>query len=1664
MGELTFFLGLQTASIPIETNKALLKDEEAKDVDVHLYRSMIRSLMYLTASRPDIMFAVCACARDSPFDLEAFSDSDYARASLDMKSTIGGYQFLGKRLISWQCKKQTIVANSATEAEYVAAANCCRQVLCIQNQMLDYGFNFMNTKIHIDNESTICIVKNPMFHSKTKHIEIRHHFIRDSYEKRLIQVIKIHIDHNVVNLLIKAFDVSSDEFGVKTGSCKVNAAKQDLVLLGKNRNANFHEIVDFLTTSPIQYALTKIHATVNGKTIVISESSVRSDLHFNDEDVANSTTKAEYVAAANCCGQVLWIQNQMLDYGFNFMNTKIYIDNESTICIVKNPMFHSKTKHIEIRHHFIRDFYEKRLIQVIKIHTDHNVVDLLTKAFDVSSISDEFGVKTGSCKVNAARQDLVLLGEKGNADFHQIVDFLNASTIRYSLTISPTIYASYIEQFWATAKSKIVNNETQIHAKVDGKTIVISESSVRSNLHFNDEDGVTSLTNSEILENLALMGYEIVSDKLTFQKAFFSPQWKYLIHTILHCLSSKSTAWNEFSTNIASAVICLANNQKFNFSKLIFDEPFNDTYETPKHTQKVFANMRRKGKGFSGTVTPLFQNSISDEFGVKTGSCKVNAARQDLVLLGEIDGKTIVISESSVRSDLHFNEKSVPIPNVADEAVFTEWDDRVVRATTTADSLDAAQASGNITKTQSTAMSNDPLSHEISSEKLQADCDIKAINIILQDLPTEIYSLVNHHKVAKDLWGKVQLLMQDHDMNILQAETEANFKLIQVLNISHLEFRINQQIYLAEFPQIDSGLAVSVFKQGDDPIDAINKMMSFLSTVVTSRFPSTNNKLRNSSNPIQQATIYDGRMIVQPLQGRQNSYAAGTSGTRANTSGTGGNYSGQQRIVKCFNCQREGHMARQCLKPKRKRDATWFREKVLLVEAQGNGKVLTEEELEFLADLGITEGPVTQSVITHNAAYQADDLDAYDSYCDEISTAKAVLMANLSSYGSDVLFERMRYIVIVIPYSQYLIKSQTVAIQDTDSSSQQDALILSVFEQLSNQVTNCNKVNNDNIIANETLSAELERYKERIRPMLYDDNVIAKETNVISIADFEETLILEEESRSKMFLKQSDPMVLENKVNTKPIDYAELNRLSEDFGKRFVPQRELSNEQALHPIIDQSASSPVKIKAPRKLPKVSLVNTSLKKLKYHLSQFDNVVKKRITPNALTKGEWGFEHTKAIFQNEIIPFLKTLKYIFKVFDKDLLNEVTEVQIVFNQMDAAIQQYHLDKQYVNTSVKVNSSVIMNDFVNYMEMCNKCLELEAELIKQHNMVEKDEYNKLSKRFSKLEQHCISLEIAMQLNKEIFQKTNTSVNQTKPSFDQLFESNNLKAGFQAKDTTIKKLKAHIKRINETSTSESVKKDFDEIETINIELEHRVTRLIAKNKHLKQTYKQLYDSIKPSRVLAKEQTKSLVNQVNQKSVEISNLNAQLQKKVFVIIALKNDLRKLKGKDTFDNAAQMLNATTMTLGMYKLDLIILAPQVKNNKETHEYYLKHTIEQAAILREVVEQAKSRNPIDSASYSACVYVKLIQELLSYVKDTFLNIHKLSKKLVAVTPINKKNTVQFADMAASSNNMPKVTNRPLLSSTGVKPSTSASGSKPSCNTSNDRISRTPSSNEKE
>ncbi|GKF37030.1 retrovirus-related pol polyprotein from transposon TNT 1-94 [Tanacetum coccineum] len=209
---------------------------------------------------------------------------------------------------------------------------------------------------------------------------------------------------------------------------------------------------------------------------------------------------------------------------------------------------------------------------------------------------------------------------------------------------------------------------------------------------------------------------------------------------------------------------------------------------------------------------------------------------------------------------------------------------------------------------------------------------------------------------------------------------------------------------MTESPFVDSGFAVPVFSPGDDLIACLNKAMAFLTVVASSRFPFTNNQLRTSSNPRNQTTIQDGRVAVQQVQGRQGQNYSGTTYKGNATSSMGNTTSGQARVVKCYNCQGEGHMARQCTQPKRPRNAAWYKEKAMLVEAQEAGQILDEEQLAFLADPGIPASQA-QTVIPHNADFQTEDLDTYDSDCDDLLTAQAVLMANISNYGSDIISE-----------------------------------------------------------------------------------------------------------------------------------------------------------------------------------------------------------------------------------------------------------------------------------------------------------------------------------------------------------------------------------------------------------------------------------------------------------------------------------------------------------------------------------------------------------------------------------------------------------------------------------------------------------------------------------
>ncbi|GJU79985.1 retrovirus-related pol polyprotein from transposon TNT 1-94 [Tanacetum coccineum] len=416
----------------METQKPLLKDEDGEEVDVYLYRSMIGSLMYLTSSRPDIMFAVCACARyqvdlkmshlyvvkrifrylkgqpklslwypkDSPFDLVAYTNSDYAGASLDRKSTTG-CQFLGSRLISWQCKKkQTVVANSTTEAEYVAASSCCGQVY----------WNHINCLIMELNGSS---------------------------------------------------EIKKDERGI------VIKNKARLVAQGytQEKGIDYDEV--FAPISRIK-AIRLFLAYASFKDFVVYQMDVKSAFLYGKIE------KEVYV-----CQPYGFDDSDFPDRVYKVENALYGLHQAPRACDVKTASTPMET--------------HKPLLK----DADGEDVDKHMYRSMIGSLM----------YLTSSRPDIMFVTKSAKSKgFEQMVDFLNASSIRYALTVNPTIYTSYIEQFWATAKVKTVNGEQQLQALVDGKKIIIIEAPVRRDLQVEDADGDDCLPNAIIFEQLTLMG------------------------------------------------------------------------------------------------------------------------------------------------------------------------------------------------------------------------------------------------------------------------------------------------------------------------------------------------------------------------------------------------------------------------------------------------------------------------------------------------------------------------------------------------------------------------------------------------------------------------------------------------------------------------------------------------------------------------------------------------------------------------------------------------------------------------------------------------------------------------------------------------------------------------------------------------------------------------------------------------------------------------------------------------------------------------------------------------------------------------------------------------------------------------------------------------------
>ncbi|GJY27949.1 hypothetical protein Tco_0403716 [Tanacetum coccineum] len=579
----------------------------------------------------------------------------------------------------------------------------------------------------------------------------------------------------------------------------------------------------------------------------------------------------------------------------------------------------------------------------------------------------------------------------------------------------------------------------------------------------------------------------------------------------------------------------------------------------------------------------------------------------------------------------------------------------------------------------------------------------------------------------------------------------------QTLFVPQIAYKSPQPLTqpLTEFPQMYSGLAVPVFNQGDDPIACLNKAMAFLTAVASSRFPLTNNQLRTFSNPRIQATIQGGRVTVQQ-EGRQG----------------------------------------------------WLNVIIFKVKVTWLGNALSRRGIGMLHDPSIPDGQTAQTTIPNTAAFQTEDLDAYDSDCDDVSNAKAVLMANLSNYGSDVISEVPHF----EPCHTDMDNQSVHAMQGFKQTHVADFIDNEITKQMIHHVNNWEKANQEK--NNESLTAELKRYKERVKT-------------------FEQRLNIYLSTHEKMIDSQMDDMIKEKLALKQKIDSLEQNlsnqiKEMESLLQTFTILKNKSKEKE-NKYIDKEIDLEMKIK-------------ELDNIVYKVGQSDQTV------HMLTKPQVFYDdtHKQALgYQNPF--YLKKAQRIKPtLYDGSVISSQHVASPVFDDEETLILE-------------------------------ECLDFNAELLNKQNA-----YNDHSKSYSQLEKHCISLELTMQLNQEIFQKDSSSNNQNALEIPEYFENNDLKAQLQAKDTTISKLKEHIKSMRENDKEDKVKHEMDEIETINIELERSVAKLLSENErlhkeieHLKKIYKDQFDSIKKTRAFSKEHDDSLIAQLNSKYMENADLKCQ---------------------------------------------------------------------------------------------------------------------------------------------------------------------------------------------
>ncbi|GKA99830.1 retrovirus-related pol polyprotein from transposon TNT 1-94 [Tanacetum coccineum] len=913
-------------------------------------------------------------------------------------------------------------------------------------------------------------------------------------------------------------------------------------------------------------------------------------------------------------------------------------------------------------------------------------------------------------------------------------------------------------------------------------------------------------------------------------------------------------------------------------------------------------------------------------------------------------------------------------------------------------------------------------------EKDRYNADIRATNIVLQGLPKDIYSLINHYTDAKDIWDNVKMfwkrfritkedresqlydefehflqnkgetihsyyvrfakLINDmRNIKMTMSKIQLNSKFVIIMlpngvdyvtatvdplalmsNVSpqqyHSQSSTNPPTTYHQPHSADTSQSDLGISPTENLIENLTNTLALLTQSYKTFLPQTNNQLRTSSNPRIKATVQRRQGILFRM-------------FRVETEQRQGNMHGGA-VHGLWEEHKTGG--------KSNRNSEYFKDKMLLMQAQENEVILDEEQSLFLA---------------------ADDCDAYDSDVDDAPTAQTLFMANLSSvdpvyneagpsYDSDVLSEVQahdHYQDAVYDHHEehemhddYVKDNAVPVVQNNASMVPNDAYVMIDNDLHDSDVRSVSHTPR-NTVANNLLNAELATYKEQVE--LYERRARQVQPALYS------------GHGKKMHDKMKAKACVDNKVNITPPNYSK-----ENFLATFSPQKQLTPEQLFW------SQDIVKMKAE------ALKEQNTRPIKA-LTVYPPNTPATLVPRVLP--------TKSQVKINIF----TLRTTVFEFDKtSLTKEVKEMSDAFDELEAELDQSIVDRKhdaierknlllehdniiadcllkevfYVASNSELNASRFTEMQKAHNVVKTRCLELEAELSNLRNDVRKDNYNDLLNRFSNLEVNHLNLQLKYQNLKDSFQnKPSSSVNDT-PDFNSVFVIGQMKASLQGKDNVIQKLKMQISQCQETK----LKMQISQFQETRSELD-RPLDLRARDSQISQL------------------TKKIKN-------ENESLKVQIQNTVSCVTTTQ-----FKPKVTAP-------------GKYALDVEPIPPRNRNNREVHLVYLRHLKESVDTLREIVEEAKVKRPLDRSLAFACRYTKHSQELLEYVFGTCPKVFNQQDKKHATTP--RKKQVTFEDQIATSSSTTykhvepmhtQKSNVPVPPSTGVNSCTDASGSQP-------------------